>query len=334
MFFFVGEEERPVPTHKIILQASGKFRLCSSDDESDEDVIQLQDVACPILHALLQYISESQLGSLWALSTQFEPHSWAVFPFGIPINVQSLQQLYLTSEYSDISVYVEGYGFIPQSHKIILSLYSVPFAKTFTNGMCESNSSDVCLRDESPKALKAVLEFMYSGGLRIEDTMDFGTLLLQLLLLSDKYGITLLHQGCCKMLLECLSEDSVCPIPQVVSSIPSCKLVEETCERQFAMRFNYYTTASLGFILLDEATFRSIIQVVDELMMNSTPEHLFKERVQLVNDLLPSVHFPLLPSPLLKKLENTNLSRQISAFGKLVSLPSSSKNMYLLGKRV
>ncbi|GKU98151.1 hypothetical protein SLEP1_g11187 [Rubroshorea leprosula] len=55
MFFFVGEEERPVPTHKIILQASGKFRLCSSDDESDEDVIQLQDVACPILHALLQY---------------------------------------------------------------------------------------------------------------------------------------------------------------------------------------------------------------------------------------------------------------------------------------
>ncbi|GLT94519.1 hypothetical protein SLE2022_122560 [Rubroshorea leprosula] len=52
--------------------------------------------------------------------------------------------------------------------------------------------------------------------------------------------------------------------------------------------------------------------------MNSTPEHLFKERVQLVNDLLPSVHFPLLPYPLLKKLENTNLSRQISAFGKLV----------------
>ncbi|GLT46059.1 hypothetical protein SLA2020_198470 [Shorea laevis] len=387
MSFVVGEEETQVPAHKIILQACGKFPLSSSDD----DVIQLKDVTYPILYALLQYvytgqtkISESQLGSLLALSTQFEviplvtqcveamerfklnkklfdsgnnvelsylsfqPHSRRVFPFGIPINVQSLQQLYLTSKYSDISINAEGYGFISRSHKFILSLYSVPFSKMFTNGMCESNSSEVCLRDESPKALKVMLEFMYSGELCIEDTMDFGTLLLQVLLLSDKYGITLLHQECCKMLLECLSEDSVCPILQVVSSIPSCKLLEETCERQFAMHFDYDTTASLGFILLDEATFRSIIQhpdltvtseervldailmwsakaeklcgweVVDELMMNSTPEHLFKERVQLVNDLLPSVRFPLLPYPLLKKLENTNLSRQISVFGKLV----------------
>ncbi|XP_022769367.1 BTB/POZ domain-containing protein At2g30600-like isoform X2 [Durio zibethinus] len=368
MFFIVGEDERPVPAHKVILQASGNFSLSSSD----RDVVQLQQ------------ISETQLSSLWALSLQFEVmplvklceeamerfkvnkklfdsgktvelsyassqlHSGGTFSSGLPINMQRLQQLRSTGEYSDISICIEGQGFIARAHKVILGLYSVPFAKMFTNGMCESSSTEVCLQDVSPAALKAMLEFMYCGELRIEDTEDFGTLLLQLLLLSDKYGISLLHQECCKMLLECLSEDSVCPILQVVSSIPSCNLIKETCERILAMHFDYCTTASLDFISLDETTFRNIIQhpdlkvtseervldailmwcmkaeklcgwgVVSELMINSTSESLFKGRLQPVNDLLPSVRFSLLPYPLLKELENTFLSRQISSFGDLV----------------
>ncbi|KAK6245679.1 hypothetical protein SCA6_008769 [Theobroma cacao] len=388
MFFIVGEEERAVPAHKVILQASGNFSLSSSDG----DVVQLQHVAYPILHGLLQYvyagqtqISEAQLWPLWALSLQFEvmplvkqceeamerfkvnkklfdsgknvelsyassqPHSGGTFSSGHPINMQRLQQLHSTGEYSDINIYIEGQGLIARAHKVILGFYSVPFAKMFTNGMCESNTPEVCLKDVSSEALKAMLEFMYSGELRIEDTEDFGTLLLQLLLLSDKFGISLLHQECCKMLLECLSEGSVCPILQVVASIPSCKLIEETCERKFAMHFDYCTTASLDFISLDETTFRNIIQhpdltvtseervldailmwcmkaeklcgweLVNELMINSTSESLFKERLQSVDDLLPSVRFSLLPYPLIKKLENTSLSRHISAFGDLVT---------------
>ncbi|XWS24596.1 hypothetical protein CRYUN_Cryun28dG0116700 [Craigia yunnanensis] len=387
MFFIVGEEERLVPAHRVILQASGNFSLSSSDG----DVVQLQQVAYSILHALLQYIyagqtqiSETQLSSLWALSLQFEvlplvkqcekamerfkvnkklfdsgrnvelsyvssqPHCGGTFSSGLPINMQRLQQMYSTGEYSDISIYIEGQGLIARAHKVILGLYSVPFAKMFTNGMCESSSPEVCLRDVSVAALKTMLEFMYSGELTIEETEDFGTLLLQLLLLSDKFGISLLHQECCKMLLECLSEDSVCPILHAVSSIPSCKLIEETCERKFAMHFDYCTTATLDFISLDETTFRNIIQhpeltvtsedrvldailmwcmkaeklcgweVVNEIMINSTPESLFKDRLQQVNDLLPSVRFSLLPYLLLKKLAYTSLSRQISAFGDLV----------------
>ncbi|TYI82027.1 hypothetical protein E1A91_D05G193900v1 [Gossypium mustelinum] len=387
MLFIVGEEARSVPAHKVILQASGNFVLSSSH----EDVIQLQQVAYPTLHALLQYvyagqtqISEAQLSSLWGLALRFEVmplmkqckeamerfkankklsdsgetmelsyasshiHFGGNFCCGLPINMQRLQQLRSTGEYSDISIYIEGQGLIARAHKVILGLYSVPFTKMFTNGMRESNSPEVCLRDVSPAALKAMLEFMYCGDLRIEDNEDFGTLLLQLLLLSDKFGISLLHQECCKMLLECLSEDSVCPILQVVSSIPSCKLIKETCERNFAMHFDYRTTASLDFISLDETTFRNIIQhpdltviseervldailmwymkseklcgweVVNELITNSTLESVFKDRLQLVNDLLASVRFSLLPYPLLKKLENTSLSTQISAFGDLV----------------
>jgi hypothetical protein len=49
--FIVGTEERPVPAHKAILEASGNFPLSSS-----EDVVHIQDVNYPVLHALLRYI--------------------------------------------------------------------------------------------------------------------------------------------------------------------------------------------------------------------------------------------------------------------------------------
>ncbi|KAJ0085365.1 hypothetical protein Patl1_09398 [Pistacia atlantica] len=357
VFFIVGTEEKPVPGHKVILQASGNFPL------EDEDVIQLQGVAYPILHALLKYIytgqtqiSEPQLGSLLALSSQFQvmpldeaPHCCAVFPFGLPISAQRLKLLHSIGKYCDINICIEGHGLVAQSHKIILSLWSVPFAKMFTNGMSESSSSEVHLRDVSFEGFKIMLEFMYGGKLHMEDTTDFGSLLLQLLLLADQFGVTLLHQECCKLFLECLSEgwssllvdeghttsDSVCPILQAVQSIPSCKLIEETCERKFSMHFDYCTTASLDFVLLDEAAFSSIIQhpdltvtseervlnailmwcmkakelsgweTVDELMTKLTAELLFEERLQSVNELLPF-------------LERSNLRRHIAVFDNFV----------------
>lgn len=43
-------------------------------------------------------------------------------------------------------------------------------------------------------------------------------------------------------------------------------------------------------------------EVVDELMVYSTPELLFRDRLQSVNDLLPFVRFPTLPYTLLKKV--------------------------------
>ena len=76
----------------------------------------------------------------------------------------------------------------------------------FTNGMSESISSKVLLQDVPLEAFEAMLEFMYCGELNREDTMDVGPLLLQLILLADQFGVSLLHQECCKTFLECLSE--------------------------------------------------------------------------------------------------------------------------------
>ena len=76
----------------------------------------------------------------------------------------------------------------------------------FTNGMSETNSSEVHLRDIAPEAFKSMLDFMYCGELNFDLTVESGALLLQLLLSADQFGVTLLHQECCKTLLECLSE--------------------------------------------------------------------------------------------------------------------------------
>ncbi|CAL1355351.1 unnamed protein product [Linum trigynum] len=380
-------EETHVLAHKVILQGSGNFPFSKSDEDviqlQSVSYPVLQSLLQYIYTGRTQ-ILESHIELLMALSLKFEvmplakqceenlercklnkklfgygksvallypysrPHSCTMFPARLLVNQKRLSELHSAGKYSDLNIYIEGYGLVAQSHKIIVNLWCVPFAKMFTNGMSESISSRVHLRDVLLEAFKIMLEFMYSGDLNLEDTADSGTLLLQLLLLAGQFRVIILYQECCKTLLECLSEDAVCPILQVVSSISSCKLIEETCKRKFTMQFDYCTTTNLDFILLDEATFSNIIQhqdltvtseervvnailmwclqakelcvweAVDELVAIKTLELLFGERLQSLNELLPFVRFPLLTHNLLKRLDQSNLCKQIDIFHDLV----------------
>lgn len=56
------------------------------------------------------------------------PHS-PVFPFGLPINLQKLREVLQSGEFSDVNICIEDHGLTTQLHRIILSLWSVPFAK-------------------------------------------------------------------------------------------------------------------------------------------------------------------------------------------------------------
>ncbi|KAG7573113.1 SKP1/BTB/POZ domain superfamily [Arabidopsis suecica] len=390
--FLVGEEEMDVPAHKVILQASGNFPLRSSDGDVIQLRGVSYPILHALLQYIYTgrtQILESELAPLRDLSSKFEvmplvrqceesidhlklskkefdpcrkvklscpishPLSGFMFPSAFPIDVGKLVKLYSTGEYSDIKIYLSDHSLTFQSHKVILSLWSVAFAKMFTNGMSESHSSTIYLTDVSPEAFKAMMNFMYSGELNMEDTVNFGTELIHLLFLADRFGVVPLHQECCKMLLECLSEDSVCSVLQVVSSISSCKVIEEMCKRKFSMHFDYCTTASLDFVLLDQNAFSDILEsadltvtseekildavlmwcmkaeeshsweVIDEMMNYSDPKILFKERLQSLDDLLPHVRFSLLSYELLKRLENSNLSKQIPAFNRLVKEAAS-----------
>lgn len=242
VLFIVGAEERPVPAHKAILSTSGDFPVASSFSVISLPTVTYQvfHALLQYIYAGWTEIPLEQLGSLRALSLRFEvmplvkqceetierfklnqkfvsgknvelsfpstrPHCCSTLP-SLPVSSQRLKQLQLTGQYSDVNVYIEGYGLVAQAHKIVLSLWSIPFARMFTNGMSESMSSEITLRDVPPEAFKAMFDFLYSGKLNDEVNIDSGSSLLELLLLADQFGVTLLHQECCKMLLECLSE--------------------------------------------------------------------------------------------------------------------------------
>lgn len=57
------------------------------------------------------------------------PHCCTTTLPSLPVSSQRLKQLQLNGQYSDVDIYVEGYGLIAQAHKIVLSLWSIPFAK-------------------------------------------------------------------------------------------------------------------------------------------------------------------------------------------------------------
>ncbi|XP_047325319.1 BTB/POZ domain-containing protein At2g30600 [Impatiens glandulifera] len=387
VIFLVGSDERTVPAHKAILACAGNFGSCFSGQtviqlpDVSYSVLHAFLQYIYIGHAK---VPESEVIDLRAMSLKYEvlslvkqceeimerfilnkslfesgknveishpssrPRCGSFFPAGLPLNMHMLQQFFITGEYSDVDIYVDGHGLIGRLHKIILALGSIPFSKMLTNGMSESISSKVVLRDVPIESFKIMLEFMYCGEINQEESINVGTLVLELLLLADQFGVTSLHQDCCKTLLEGLSEDTTCSILRVISSVPSCKLIEEKCEQTFAMHFDYCTTTSIDFVLLDEVTFSNVLkhpdltvtseerilnaillwcsqateeynwEVVDEKIFDLTLYELFGERSCFIDNFLPLVRFPLLADTLLKKLERSNLSRKISTLHSLV----------------
>lgn len=386
--FVVGSERKVVPAHKIVLAASGEFDFISMSGTAIELPSFSYPVLRSLLEYIYTgstQIAEWQLDSLLELSLQFnvkplvkrceemldyltkmdnnlsvpsrnlevsssgsQAHQVDHFPFKAPVSVQKIKQFLASGEHSDINIFVSGQGLVAQAHKLVLSLWSMPFAKMFTNGMKESSASNVFFEDASAEAFSLLLQFMYSGELKV-DNQYITSVLVQLLLLSDQFGITVLQFECCKRIMEFLSEDTVCPVLQAVSSIPSCKLLEEMCKQNFATHFDYCTTACTDFVLLDEATFKDILQQgdmtvtseekvldailtwcmeacetfcwssVDKLLSTSTPEQLFGERLTAINTLLPFVRFPLMPLSLLQRMEKSNLAKHIQLFRQLVA---------------
>uniref|UniRef100_A0ACD5ZNT1 Uncharacterized protein n=1 Tax=Avena sativa TaxID=4498 RepID=A0ACD5ZNT1_AVESA len=245
--FVVGTERKLVPAHKIVLAASGEFPLSSMNGTAIDLPSVSYPVLRSLLEYIYTgstQIAEWQLDSLLELSLHFkvellvkrceemldsltkmdnklsvsnknlqvsrsgcQAHQVDYFPFKAPVCVQKIKQFLASGEHSDINISVGGQGIVARAHKLVLSLWSMPFSKMFTNGMKESKATDVFFEDVSAQAFSLLLQFMYSGELIVEDRY-ITSVLLQLLLLSDQFGITVLQFECCKRIMEFLSEDS------------------------------------------------------------------------------------------------------------------------------
>ncbi|KAL5201989.1 hypothetical protein ABZP36_012941 [Zizania latifolia] len=385
--FVVDSERKVVPAHKVILGSCGDFPFNLMSGAAIEILSVSYPVLHSLLEYIYTgstQIEEWQLTSLLELSSRFkvkqlvmcceeiidclktndtvsessknlqlassgsQSDQFDYFPFKAPLNTQKIEQFLVNGEHSDVNIYVNGHGLVAHAHKLILSLWSMPFAKMFTNGMKESSASNVFFQDVPAEAFFLLIQFMYSGELKV-DTQEVTPVLVQLLLLSDQFGITVLQFECCKRIMEFLSEDTVCSVLEAVSSIPSCKLLGEMCKRNLAAHFDYCTTACTNFVLLDEATFMDILQhgdmtvtseervldailtwcmeacdcfnwtSVDELLNTSRPEQLFGGRLTAINTLLPFVRFPLMQLSLLQLMEKSNLVTNIEVFRQLVA---------------
>lgn len=58
-----------------------------------------------------------------------QAHQVDYFPFKAPVSVQKIKQFLASGEHSDINIFVSGQGLVAQAHKLVLSLWSMPFAK-------------------------------------------------------------------------------------------------------------------------------------------------------------------------------------------------------------
>ncbi|XP_039805740.1 BTB/POZ domain-containing protein At2g30600-like isoform X2 [Panicum virgatum] len=331
--FVVGTERKVVPAHRVVLCASGDFPFEVVDGATIElpsvpypvlhSLLEYiytgsTQIAEWLLSSLLELSSHfkveplvkcckevivsleadkkfSASGKLLTLSSSgFQDRKIGSSPFKSPVNSQKIGQFLANGKYSDINIYVNGHGLVTKGHKLILSLWSMPLAKMFTNGMKESSASDVFFEDVPPEAFFLLLQFMYHGELKV-DTQDITSVLVQLLLLSDQFAITVLQFECCKQIMECLSEHrdmTVTSEERVLDAILTWCM--GTCE-------TFYWTS------------------VDKLLRTSTPEQLFGKRLSAVGTLLPFVRFPLMQLPMLKRMERSNLANRIQAFRQLVA---------------
>lgn len=51
------------------------------------------------------------------------------FPCEPPLDVQKLQGFFLNGDHSDVDIFIDGHGLVARGHKLILSIWSTPFAK-------------------------------------------------------------------------------------------------------------------------------------------------------------------------------------------------------------
>lgn len=265
----------------------------------------------------------------------------------IPVNAAVMVQHLDSGEFSDVEISIEDYGTVARAHRLILSAWSEPFAKMFTNGMSESSVGQVLIRDTEPQVFMAMLWFMYRGHLDLEERSDYWALLLPLLVLADQFAIQPLQQECCLRLLDCLAEDSACAILQVAASMPNCKALRDACQDCCARHFDYCIIPPAAvFQALEASCISQILQhsalsviseekVLDAIMMwgaNKDDIHgwedanqramaegaeLFQDRLEDVKLLIPLVRFPLMSLPVLQMLQVSELCRLIPAIEEL-----------------
>lgn len=134
--------------------------------------------------------------------------------------------LYLSDEYSDVTLIIEGQRF--EAHKVILAARSHYFRGLLFSGLKESTQREVELKDGSLVAFKKLLKYIYTGRLSFGGCKE--EVILETLWLTHLYGFTELESSIFLCLKEILSIMNVCLIFDAALCYKLDSLTKICCE--------------------------------------------------------------------------------------------------------
>ncbi|KAL3700362.1 hypothetical protein R1sor_018384 [Riccia sorocarpa] len=285
----------------------------------------------------------------WMIRCMEKLETTGAFLSQLPIDRRKLIDLYENGTCSDVELYVDGIDEVVRAHRLILSAWSNPFVKMFTNGMRESKRDSVLIRDVPLEPFLAMIGFMYKGDIEVGREEDSGSILLSLLVLADRFGVQLLQQKCIEIILGLVSEDSACAVLVVAAPMPNCQALCDRCEELCAKHFDFCAAFhSCDFLQLDFTSFQRILQHLDlrvtseekvlgavlmwaancngvsgwedadALLKDTGKAEIFTDRGEELKCLLPLVRFPFMPVTVLRKLQDSILCKVIPTLKDLI----------------
>jgi len=134
------------------------------------------------------------------------------------------------SDCSDLAIVVEGTKI--NCHKFVLRCRSPVFSAMLAHDMQESSTRKIEIKDFSVETVQQMVYFMYQG--RLKEGND--TFTVELLQISDKYGLTLLKQNCEEALIKSLDKSNLCHFWVIADLHEANSLKEEALRHLVANR--------------------------------------------------------------------------------------------------
>ncbi|CAK4165000.1 unnamed protein product [Aphanomyces euteiches] len=110
-------------------------------------------------------------------------------------------------DYSDISFVVEDR--VVHAHKLVLSLASDRFRAMFSHGFREASAAQIVIPDMTHEVFRAIMEYIYAGGVLADINVRSVAMLLELLVAADQYMLDHLKQLCERELQHAIDADNV-----------------------------------------------------------------------------------------------------------------------------
>ncbi|XP_076245296.1 BTB (POZ) domain containing 9 [Calliopsis andreniformis] len=223
---------------------------------------------------------------------------------------EDIGALYLSDEYSDVTLIVGGQRF--SAHKIILAARSQYFRALLFGGLKESTQHEIELKDANLAAFKGLLEYIYLGRISLTDRREEAVL--DILGLAHLYGFSELGTSISDYLKEILSIKNVCLIfdaallyqLQFLTRVCHEYMDKHACEVIQHESFLQLSTAALNELIVRDSFYAPEIDIflAVQAWIKANPEIdgksvLDKVRLSLISitDLLHTVRSTGLVSP-------------------------------------